>query len=113
MLSVDNEELPSEEEALQAAIQRNLEFSLYRNQRVEQLSNILKSQLPPQALYNTQSHHKIEFKKTQGKATRPLTDCKAWITLKQVSVQKLLICCPENLPPQYYETFENYEEEVL
>ncbi|CAG8440434.1 2101_t:CDS:2 [Scutellospora calospora] len=90
MLSVDDEELPSKEEALQAAIQRNLE--------VEQLSNILKLQLPSQALYDTQPHYKIEvsktgfrfdneaefdwtyiyflnekFKKTQGKATRPLS----------------------------------------
>ncbi|CAG8564303.1 5617_t:CDS:2 [Scutellospora calospora] len=47
MLSVDNEKLPSEEESLQAAIQRNLE-----------------TQLPPQALYNTQPHYKIEVSKT-------------------------------------------------
>ncbi|CAG8652917.1 3077_t:CDS:1, partial [Scutellospora calospora] len=40
-------------------------------------------------------------------------NCKAWITLKQVSLQKLLVYCSENLPPQYYETFENYEEEVF
>ncbi|CAG8586003.1 932_t:CDS:2, partial [Scutellospora calospora] len=137
MLSVDDEELPSEEEALQATIQRNLEFSLYRNQRVEQLFNILKPQLPPQALYDTQLHYKIEvsktrfrfdneaefdwtyiyflnekFKKTQGKATRPSSwkgsNIQCWLSL-----QKLLVCCPENLPPQYYETFENYEEEVF
>ncbi|CAG8439255.1 3678_t:CDS:1 [Scutellospora calospora] len=117
MLSIDDSKLPSEEEALRATIQKNLEFFLYRNQRIEQLSNIFRPQLSSQALYNTQPYYKIEvsktefrfddevefdwtyiyflnkkFKKTQEKATRPLswkgsnTQCWCWnILLRQNS----------------------------
>ena len=63
VLTEDEEELPSEEEALQIAIQRRLtriESPLYQNQQIELLAAMLRPSLPPVAEQDTQLYNKLE-----------------------------------------------------